>query len=423
MLTVALVFFVASIALAACQGSLLGVYLRPFFRHADAPVSDEGLPKVAILLSLRGADPHLLECLKALMSQDYPDYDLRIVVDSERDPAMQVVRQAIEETGVGNVHVSPLRSKPETCSLQCASMAQMIRELDDSCEVAVHVDADMVVQRTFLRTVVQPLVKDFSVGAAHGNRWFMPAKSNWGSLVRHLWNGGGVVAAGLSRLPCGGTLAMRMSMLREADIARRWEKSLTSDVVVREALIEQKRRTRFLPSLMTANRESIPLAACLGFFSRQLLWSRLYHSRWAWGTAVLHAIVTAIAPLGSLILMVCGLVTLRTDVVLWAGAGFLAYEMALLAQAAMLEFGVRRAIRAGGGDPPRWLTLAVLLKLPLALPLTQCMHFLAVMRAVFLRSVTWRGITYEIRTRSDVRMVQYRPFVPIGGEGEPASIT
>jgi hypothetical protein len=37
--------------------------------------------------------------------------------------------------------------------------------------------------------------------------------------------------------------------------------------------------------------------------------------------------------------------------------------------------------------------------------------------------LTWRGITYEIRSRSDVRMVQYRPFIPISGEEEPASIT
>ena len=411
MLTVACVFFVALIALAVCQGLLLCVYLAPFFRRPKDAVPEAELPKAAILVSLRGADPHLIDCLKALMRQDYPTYDLRIVVDNQYDPAMQVVRQAIDETGACNVRVDPLRNRPATCSLQCASMAQLFRELDDSYEVAVHVDGDTVLRPTFLRTVIQPLVRDATIGASHGNRWFMPAECNWGSLVRYVWNGGGVVSAGLSRLPCGGTLAMRMSMLRAAGIAERWENCLTSDVMLRDVLVEQGLRTQLVPSLMTPNRESVPLSACLGFFSRQMLWSRLYHSRWAWRSAVMHASIAAALPSVALILLAVGLVTVRHDVAFWAGMGLLGYGAAMLLQTAVLEFGVRWAIRAGGGNPPRWITFAALFKLPWALALTHVMHFLAVMRAAFLRRVTWRGVTYEIRSRNETRMMHYEPFI------------
>src|SRR5260370_1328737 len=62
----------------------IALYLRP----PVAPmIDDASLPRACILLPLRGTDPHLRQGLHQLLTQDYPNYALHIVVDSPDDPA------------------------------------------------------------------------------------------------------------------------------------------------------------------------------------------------------------------------------------------------------------------------------------------------------------------------------------------------
>src|SRR4051812_17447528 len=48
-----------------------------------APPPKGPLPRAAVLLSVRGADPSLGPCLEGLLDLDYPGYAVRITVDSE----------------------------------------------------------------------------------------------------------------------------------------------------------------------------------------------------------------------------------------------------------------------------------------------------------------------------------------------------
>ena len=59
-------------------------------------MEDHECPPVAILLSLRGGDPFLSDCLTKLLEQDYPNYELIVALDDENDPAVQYVDQVID---------------------------------------------------------------------------------------------------------------------------------------------------------------------------------------------------------------------------------------------------------------------------------------------------------------------------------------
>ena len=66
------------------------------------------MPKVSVLMPVRGADPHLAATIRGVLDQDYPDFDLRIIVDSRDDPAWNVVTEFLQEAGADNVHLSEL---------------------------------------------------------------------------------------------------------------------------------------------------------------------------------------------------------------------------------------------------------------------------------------------------------------------------
>src|SRR5581483_260675 len=76
-----------------------------YFRPAAPPRPETDLPRVAVILPLRGVDPSLRDCLRGLLSQDYPHYSLRIVIDSLGDPAWDVVPELLAEGHAPHVEV------------------------------------------------------------------------------------------------------------------------------------------------------------------------------------------------------------------------------------------------------------------------------------------------------------------------------
>ncbi len=242
-------------------------------------IQDELLPKAVIILALRGADPFLADCLCALLNQNYPQYDLHIVVDSQEDPAWDVVEKTIQETGATHFQVTPLIMRHNTCSLKCSALVQAICALDDSYQVVAFIDADVVAHPNWLRELVVPLA-DKRIGASTGNRWYMPPREQWGSLVRYIYNSASVVSMYIHKYAWGGSMAMKLSNLRQSQLLDIWTQSLSVDAPVHGALHNIGLKVKFVPTVMMINRENCDLGQCLRFIQRQLLMPRLYHSKW-----------------------------------------------------------------------------------------------------------------------------------------------
>jgi cellulose synthase/poly-beta-1,6-N-acetylglucosamine synthase-like glycosyltransferase len=81
------------------------------------------LPAVAVILPLRGADPLLESCLAGVLAQDYPAYQVHIVIDSTEDPAQAVVANVLARGHAPNaeVHVGILRHHGERSSSSAPS--------------------------------------------------------------------------------------------------------------------------------------------------------------------------------------------------------------------------------------------------------------------------------------------------------------
>ena len=383
----------------------LVVCTRP---RPPASIADGELPPVAVLMAMRGADPDLAEGLRRLMQQDYPDYELHIVVDSEQDPAWPIVQQIKEETQATHVRVAPLRDRADNCSLHCSSLVQLAEELDDSRQVFVLADSDVVGHEQFLRELVTPIVAE-DAAATSGNRWYMPPEARIGSLVRYVWNAAAMLSMFWCRIPWGGTFAGRTSDLRESDLIDKWRHALAVDAPIYNSWRRVKSRSRFVPSLIMVNREECGFRANFVFVSRQLLWSRLYQPASFWFPVVAHAFVTSAALATAVGLAIVGLVTTAWPAAAWSLGGLAAYLVAMGLSLAMLEYRVRQVARSRG-ESTSWLSWKVLAKLLFAIPLTQCVHLAAVTVVLLKKRIDWRGVTYEIDGPYDVRLVTDRPF-------------
>jgi cellulose synthase/poly-beta-1,6-N-acetylglucosamine synthase-like glycosyltransferase len=152
--------FLIVVALSALGGAwlvqlacVLG-YRAASLRDPVSPVdSPPRLPRIAVHMPLRGADPHLAAAIRSVLDQDYPDFELRIVVDADRDPAWAVAADVVRSHGAANVRLDVLRQKHTECSLVCSSVVQFFDGLDDSVDLVAFAAADVVLPPSWLRTL------------------------------------------------------------------------------------------------------------------------------------------------------------------------------------------------------------------------------------------------------------------------------
>lgn len=367
---------------------------------------DDQLPKTAVILCLRGADPFLPNCLRSLLKQNYPNYDLKLIVDSHEDPAWKIASNTITEQGATNVQISPLRIVRNNCSLKCSSLVQAVRELDDSYKVVALVDADTIVHPNWLRELVSPLA-DAKVGATTGNRWYVPTGKHWGSLVRYIGNVSTVVQMFLFQIPWGGTLAVKTEVLHQTGLLDKWAQALGEDLMIHKALKKQGLQVKFVPSLLIVNREESDLSSLLDHLKRLMVCSRLYHPQWL--ALVSEAVSSILFPTTVLVLFLESLLETQWETAALLFQSYSIYTIGLLLLMLIVERGIQQVIRLND-QPMTELSAVTIIKMLIGIPLTQWVYGLALVSSLWISTVTWRGVSYRVKGPWNIRLVEYRPY-------------
>lgn len=396
----------ALVALGFTAGAILFlIKSRPTKKTApDAP-----LPKAAILLALRGPDPYLDQCLRSLMHQDYPDYDLHIVVDAEKDPAWNIVRRVIDEERATNVHAALLRDPLFTCSLKCSALLQMLGEVDPEVEVLALIDGDVVPHRHWLRHLAAPLANE-AAGATFGIPWYFPRDSHWASVARKVCWMPAAILMSLCGWIWGGTAALPARVFRDPALAERWSQSVSSDASIREIIHARHLRLEWVPSLVMPNLEPGRFKALVSHLGRSLATSRLYLNRWpltllavgfAAGALILTVLVCAISVL-----------TANTTATVVSTTGLGAYLLVLIALLLLVERRASNICRYNRAKVPP-LNITMLAKIVPVIPLAHGIYLVSAVKAHFVRSLTWRGVRYAINGKLDVQREEPSPLSPL----------
>jgi cellulose synthase/poly-beta-1,6-N-acetylglucosamine synthase-like glycosyltransferase len=408
MTILALMLLPLAIALTVFQFSATLPFLALLKSYRQRPDSSEFQPKAGIILSLRGTDPFLAECITALLHQDYRAYQLYIVVDNVDDPAWQLVQQVLARSSATcPVTVRSLVERRKTCSLKCSALLQAVREIDPDCEVIALIDADTIAHPHWLQQLVAPLA-DPTIGITNGTRWYTPTGSQIGTLNRYLWNTFAIVSTQMSEIPWGGTLAVKTSLLRQADLVKLWGGALCEDVPLRQLAIEKNLKVKFVPSLIIVNQEECSLPSFVRWAVRQLVLVRLYHpSGWAilWSGLLGGAAALDVMVLSGLALVfqnTFALSILLLDfAVIWVGSTIVPFLM--------IERGVRQLVATWSKPLPPISPLKRLFLWGWFIPGYAISAWIMV-AAMLARAVEWRGITYRMQPKKQVYMEAYFPY-------------
>lgn len=384
----------------------VGWAIRFARRYPAAPpptASAETLPRATVVLSIRGQDPSLVECLTGLLHQDYPEYDISIIVDSPDDPAWDTVAAMLARSEKPMIHACVLRNRQETCSLKVSALVQAIRALNPATEVVALIDADVIPYRHWLRDLVRPLA-DPRVGATSGIRWYVPrGKSNWGTAVRTLWNAVAFTQMDALHIPWAGSMAFRAELFRNSPLLDQWTQSLVEDTVSYRVLRSLGLRLCHVPAVTMVNHETIALHDCFRFIRRQLLNARLYHESWPVIVAV--SVGGSLALIGALVQAMADLASGNPTMAIAVLVALMFYALGMGWPLTWADRQINRLAQARGAAPYPYPWKALL-----AIPLTQALHLASLGSASFIRKIEWRGITYEVKGSGRVRLLKYQPY-------------
>lgn len=371
-------------------------YLR-FFKSELAKPKPEFTPFVTVIAPCRGLDAGLDDNLRALIEQDYPDYEVIFVVDDKNDAAVQVIEEVSRKAAKdAKLVVAP---KADGCSQKVENLRQAVLHAADGSEGFVFVDSDARPSANWLRYLVAPL-KDKSIGAATGYRWFISEKPSFASEMRSVWNASIASALGpktKTNFCWGGSIAIRRDVFEQIDMREKWQGTLSDDFAVTRAMNAAGLPIVFVPQALTASVEDCSFTELLEFTTRQMKITRVYAPHlWLmsfFGSGLFNAVMIAA--------FLIEILRHKNDFVVFAAIVTLVLVAIFSIGKAWLRLKAVKLVLTKYNSELRrqfWTQHTLWL-------LTPALFFYNSFAAWVSRRMTWRGITYELKSPAETVII------------------
>jgi cellulose synthase/poly-beta-1,6-N-acetylglucosamine synthase-like glycosyltransferase len=371
-----------------------------FVRYLQSELAKEYpayTPFASVFVPCRGLDQGLKENINAIFAQDYPAFEILFVTDRADDPSLQIIGEARKSfAGEAGPTMRFVISGPADGSGQKVhNLRVAVAQVDPKSEVLVFVDTDARPASNWLQLLIRPL-HDPDLGATTGYRWFIPVRGGVASHLRSVWNAAIASALGddnEKNFCWGGSTAIRRATFEKCRVVDYWRGTVSDDFAMTRALREAHLPIKFVPQCLTASFEDCTARELVEFTTRQLKITRAYAAH-LWRGVLIGSSLFMLVFFGGIALVITrallGL-SFATPLVLVLIIFCLGSMKSHLRLRAVSKLVPDRRLRSLG------TTLAQLTLWPLA----SALYFYNALAAAVSRRITWRGITYELKSPTE----------------------
>ncbi|MCL5782947.1 MAG: glycosyltransferase family 2 protein [Candidatus Thermoplasmatota archaeon] len=312
-----------------------------------------------VIVPCRGLDYSLEDNLRSLANQDYPNYKIVAVTDTEDDPAVEVVRKV----GISWMLAQNVCS---SCSGKVRALSTVI-ERETPCDLYVIADSDICVERNWLLELVSPF-KSADCGISTTFPYFRPIGGFW-SKVKMVWGlvGQGMMESTLTRFGWGGSLAFRPSLLagENFDFFKRY----ISDDVALTKLCRKERKT------IAYARKAMPIVNSPDNFNTFMEWANRQ---------------TALTVYSTKRYLYYGLLFYGSSIFLFSASLILGFTVTPLFLTYLLPSLINssRAVKRSGRMPVTTFILNLIIPF---------LYFYNLVKASRMREISWRGRDYPLK--------------------------
>lgn len=388
-------------------------FARYALRH-NHPRSNRYQPKAVVIVPCKGLEHDFEDNMRALFAQEYRDYEIIFVTETDNDPAYGVLSRLIKTYSrrpAWLVVAGEAKFRGQKVHNLLAAV-DMLNSIDRRAEVIAFADSDARVTRYWLSELVAPL-GDKRIGATTGFRWYLPVRGGLFSKLLSVWNSSALSLLGeRSSFAWGGSMAIRRENFDRLNIKQVWHGALSDDYALTAAIHQGGQRIKFVPHCLVASHTDVTLSELLEFSTRQMRITRIYSPR-VWQVAAISHCLYNLTLWGGLIWLIAASFT-----------GKLNFILATLLTGIFLlgaTTGWTRAVVASHLLPsnrPRiqknWWAYVLLG------PMVSLIYLYNVLASAWTNRITWRGIGYEMVSPTETSIL-YRPKTLPASEAMPRS--
>lgn len=356
--------------------------------------------RAMVVVPCKGLDLDLERNLLCLLDQDYIDpYDVFFVVQSDDDPACEVIRRVMRSGGRVRTRLI-IAGEAADSGQKVHNLLAATEWIPADVEYLAFADSDVQPRREWLRSLVSHLGEP-NVGAATGYRWVLPEKNTLANFALYsincavtLWLG-----RGGWHMVWGGSWAIGRNLFDSLNVRDAWRGALSDDLAVTSLLLRHKKKILFQPPCVVLSPIDYPAGEMLSFLRRQYFMARHYVAGY-WRLAAAAALAPAAAWLSSVGWLAWGLshgsfewipaVAATILFVLSLGRAWVRQDL-VKTYFPELEKRLRPAIRFD----------------LLAAPVVAWINCVGVLASAIGRSILWRGIRYRLNAEGRVVSLEH----------------
>ncbi|MEM7145872.1 MAG: glycosyltransferase family 2 protein [Verrucomicrobiota bacterium] len=390
---------------------------RRRLKKQDAALSsvtpDQQKPAV-VIVPIKGRNADTEDFFNSLRSQRYADYRIIYTLESNSDPAVVTLREqlGLEESensytpqessdadspGLSEIQIVIAGAATE-CGQKVHNQLAAFKELHDSDELVVFADADLHASRDWLARLTAPL-NHGSDQVCTGYRWLIPESPSLANQLAAIINSTAVTAGGHSsfQLLWGGSIAVTHEAFKKMNVPSYLEGSLNDDLQISRAARRADLTLTFIHSLQLPSPIWFTWPSMIEFARRQYYQVSRYTPK-IYGLALISLGLNTAGWLTALGALCFGHTIALVPIVI----------VTIFDQ--IRAFGRTRLRRILIPEPHLTRLHGTAILEHIATPLWSIFHFALAASALFMKSITWAGITYSVQGRQKITVI--RPDAP-----------
>jgi ceramide glucosyltransferase len=223
--------------------------------------------RVMVFCPCKGVDPELEKNIESILNQDYPNYAVQFIVESEDDAAYAMLRAL----GTNVIIAGRATARGQ----KVHNLAYAV-EHSGEADIFVFCDSDARFPRQWLSRLLAPLD---SSNIATGYRWYAATRLHFSTLMRSAWNASSLNVLGdhNHNFAWGGSMAMYRSTFERLQIPEFWRATVSDDYAVTIAAQRTGTKIVFVPECLVVSYGECSFRDVLEFTTRQIIITRVYH--------------------------------------------------------------------------------------------------------------------------------------------------
>lgn len=223
--------------------------------------------RVAVFCPCKGIDSDFQKNTQSVLNQDYSNYEVHFIVESEDDAAYSILRAMGTDVIVAGRATS---RGQKVHNLACAV------KRCGTADVYVFCDSDARFPANWLSRLLAGLAPG---RVSSGYRWYVADRFHFPTLMRSAWNAASVSILGDHdrNFAWGGSTAIHRETFERLKILDAWQGSVSDDYTITRTAQSVGAKIVFVPECLVPSYGECSFFELLEFSTRQIIITRVYH--------------------------------------------------------------------------------------------------------------------------------------------------